>query len=174
MTSFPVRTTAHLHMRRVLWSVLSHIDLPASTSDSVGQSWQLWWVSVFFVSARCDNWAKNHFTVLYYHVVCRTCPKNRMWSHVHCSMQQKKQSHDAAFFSFQLVSSLWIVTVFVLMAFCWHSVKWLNGVKRRWSRVSDDLVLHQQRIKVAVKMGHDDWLVTQQTSSWLVKNIWIV
>lgn len=81
----------------------------------------------------------------------------------------KKQSHDAAFFSFQLVSSLWIATIFVLKAFCRHSVKRLNGFKRRSSRVSDDLVLHQQRIEVAVKM------VTQQTSSWLVnKHIWIV
>lgn len=119
MTSFPVRTTAHVHMRRVLWSVLSHIHLPASTSDSVGQSRQLWWVSEFFVSARCDNWAKNHFTVLYYHVACCSCPKNRMWSHVHCCMQQKKNNPMMQLsFPFN-----WLAVFELLLSlFSWHSV----------------------------------------------------
>lgn len=155
MTSFPVRTTAHQHMQGVLWSVLSlcpthtfiyqrpHLTLSARVT-----------AALITLSARCDKWAQNHFTILHYHAACRSCPKNRMWSHLHCCVQKnkKKQSHDAAFFSFQLVNSIWLLPPL----FSWHYVdiqsdgKSLNGFKHGSSRVN------------AVKMGYDGWLVTKQ------------
>lgn len=120
MTSFPVRTTAHQHIRGVLWSVLSlcpthtfiyqrpHLTLLARVT-----------AALITLSARSDKWAQSHFTILHYHAACRSCPKNRMWSHLHCCVQKKQTKNNPMM---QLSFPFNLLTVFDCYRLCSHGI----------------------------------------------------
>lgn len=92
----------------------SHTHLPASTSDTVGQSQQLWWLFLPDVINEPKTILPFCITML----PAVLAPRTGCGLICIAACKKKQQSRHAAFFSFQLVNCVWLL----LSLFSWHSV----------------------------------------------------